>query len=494
MTEDATARAPSHDPGRLTLRIVTHSEVGLVRKNNQDSGYASPRLLLVADGMGGAAAGDLASAVAVDTIRAIDGPVDADTKLTDLAAAIERANDRIAELVTADYTLEGMGTTLTGALFDGHQLGLAHIGDSRAYLFRDDRLERLTHDHSWVQSLVDDGKITVEEAAVHPHRSLLLRVLNGAPATEPDLTTVPLEAGDRLLFCSDGLCGLVNDDEIAHALRLDVLDDALDMLVADALSAGGIDNITAVLAGVITPDSAPAQPELPVVLGAAADRDVTAAISTARAGGEARRHQDEDEDDDTPTRSPVPDEARYLPQAPSRARFRRPLIAVLAFVLVLSAGLGAGYAWTRTQFFVGESAGQVAIFRGVSDPVPGVSLSEVYEVQKINVADLPAFYQRMVQGGISVADLSGARTTVSELDREARRCRRERGEPGSNVPTGTPAPGPSGSPSTTTSPHASTGPSVTSTTSTTPHSSTSARATGASTTATSAVPNREACR
>ena len=135
------------------------------------------------------------------------------------AATVEDANDRIADLVAADYALEGMGTTVTGAVFDGQRIGLVHIGDSRAYLLRAGRLERLTHDHSWVQSLVDDGKISPDEAAYHPHRSLLLKVLNGQPANDPDLTTVELQAGDRLLFCSDGLCGLVDDPRIGRARR-----------------------------------------------------------------------------------------------------------------------------------------------------------------------------------------------------------------------------------------------------------------------------------
>ena len=180
------------------LRFVSHSEIGLVRKNNQDSGFASPTLLVVADGMGGAAAGDLASAVAIDTIKRIvpdpqsgeDPPTAGEEMLEVLAGAIHKANDRIADLVASDYSLDGMGTTVTSAMFDGTALGVAHIGDSRAYLLRDGILERLTHDHSWVQSLVDEGKISLEEAAVHPHRSLLLKVLNGQAANDPDLTIV----------------------------------------------------------------------------------------------------------------------------------------------------------------------------------------------------------------------------------------------------------------------------------------------------------------
>src|SRR6476619_2949551 len=235
----------------LQLRIASHSEVGLVRKMNQDSGYASPWLLVVADGMGGAAAGDLASAVAVDTIRRIESGVEGREMLEVLAGAIHRANDRISDLVEADGTLDGMGTTVTGALFDGTELGLAHIGDSRAYLFRDGRLKRLTHDHSWVQSLVDEGKIGDAEAAAHPHRSLLLKVLNGQPANDPDLAMITVNAGDRVLFCSDGVCGLIDDHTIAAALARPDLDDALDHLVSEALAEGGIDNITAIVADVV---------------------------------------------------------------------------------------------------------------------------------------------------------------------------------------------------------------------------------------------------
>jgi serine/threonine protein phosphatase PrpC len=216
----------------LQLRYVAHSEIGLIRKNNQDSGYASPNLLAVADGMGGAAAGDLASSVAIDTIRKTAAPADSKQMLGVLADAIRDANDKIAELIESDVSLEGMGTTVTGAMFDGVELGLAHIGDSRAYLMRDGRLERLTHDHTWVQSLVDDGKISQTEAAIHPHRSLLLKVLNGQPTNDPDLTTVPVQVGDRVIFCSDGDCGLIDDDFIDAALHIPDLDPAILRIVA----------------------------------------------------------------------------------------------------------------------------------------------------------------------------------------------------------------------------------------------------------------------
>lgn len=202
----------------FSLDIRCHSEIGLVRRNNQDSGYVSPRMLVVADGMGGAAAGDLASTVAVRHVAKADrrfsgegSPArpQGEEMLTVLSGAVADANDELADLVAWDSSLEGMGTTFCGAMFSGTQLGIVHIGDSRGYLLRQGRMKRMTHDHSWVQSLIDDGRITPEEAAVHPHRSLLLKVLNGQPQHIPDTQIVDLRLGDRILFCSDGLCGLL---------------------------------------------------------------------------------------------------------------------------------------------------------------------------------------------------------------------------------------------------------------------------------------------
>ena len=427
-----------------SLRFATHSEIGLVRKNNQDSGYASPNLLLVADGMGGAAAGDLASAVAVQTIRQVDAPTPAPQMLEVLARALHEANDRIADLVHADHALDGMGTTVTGALFDGQELGLAHIGDSRAYLYRDGRLERLTHDHSWVQSLVDDGKIDEAEASVHPHRSLLLRVLNGQPVSQPDLTRLPVSVGDRLLFCSDGLCGLVDDATIADVLREPDLDAALRRLVAEARAEGGIDNITVVLADVVDDDGSTGA----VVLGAAAERelpplavadgaDQTAQVpapapATGRAGGARALTLDDDE-------------ARYNPQPPRQRRLLRPLVGLLVLLLVAAAGLGTAYAWGRTQYYVADAGDQVAIYQGLPARVV-VPLSRVYEIQPLPVASLPPFYADQVRAGIEVSSLDSARQAVAELTEASKRCA-ARG-------TSTPQPSASAAPSASPTPSA----------------------------------------
>jgi serine/threonine protein phosphatase PrpC len=405
----------------LQLRYAAHSEIGLIRKNNQDSGYASPHLLVVADGMGGAAAGDLASAVAIDTIRKIQAPSKGGEQMLDvLANAIHNANAKIAELIESDVSLEGMGTTVTGAMFDGGDLGLAHIGDSRAYRFRDGQLERLTHDHTWVQSLVDDGKISATEAAMHPHRSLLLKVLNGQPTNDPDLTMVHVQPGDRLMFCSDGVCGLIDDGVIEAALQIPDLDKAVERLVVESLHEGGIDNITVIVADVVESGG---NDEV-MVLGAASDQPI-------RAPGAPRRQLAEDDvpaDDTLVTRladleaGPSEDEERYNPQAPHQHRFRRPMIGLLVLMLIAVAGLGVGYAWTRTQYFVGADRDKVAIFQGLSESVPGFSLSRVYEVQQLAVSELPPFYQEQVKANIDVPSLDSARATIAELNAAAERC------------------------------------------------------------------------
>ena len=467
----------------LALRVVSHSEIGLVRKNNQDSGYASPHLLVVADGMGGAAAGDLASAVAVDTLMRVDDAASQGAAMLEVMSnAVEDANDRIADLIADDVSLDGMGTTVTAALFDGAELGLVHIGDSRAYLLRDGTLSRLTHDHSWVQSLVDEGRISAEEAAVHPHRSLLLRVLNGQPAPDAELSLLGLAAGDRLMFCSDGLCGLVDDPEIARLLALPDRDEALAALVAAARAEGGVDNITVLVADAVETatglsgapaDAAdtPAHADASTVLGAAAERSVPpargaeehedtvvtrrpAAVPAPPGGPDGSLDDDELEDEgadeaargSAPTGRPAAtDESRYDPVPPGQRRWVRPVVTAVLVLAVVAAGLTAAYAWTRSQYYVGVAGEQVAIYRGVSEGLPGLSLSELFEVQDLQVADLPVYYQERVRTAIDVPSLAAARDTVTELRDAVTRCARA-GQGSQARPSASPSPRPSASP------------------------------------------------
>lgn len=264
----------------LALRYSAHSEVGLVRKNNQDSGYASERLLVVADGMGGAAAGDLASTVAVARLRALDKEISREEEpptgedlLSRLALRVHEANEMLADLAGDYPDLDGMGTTVTAAGFDGTDLAVVHIGDSRMYRLRGEECVRVTHDHSWVQSLVDEGRLSPEEAADHPHRSLLLRVLNGAPSNDPDVGVIGAAVGDRLMLCSDGLCGLVDDADIARMMAIPDPAQVMEQLVRAAHEGGGSDNITIVLADVVDTDDFGqgdrAEPATPLTVGAA---------------------------------------------------------------------------------------------------------------------------------------------------------------------------------------------------------------------------------
>ena len=245
----------------LTLRPIAHSEIGLVRKANQDSGYVSDSTIIVADGMGGAAAGDLASGLAIrDLCHVNDTPHSGEEALAALKEYTYQANDDIASLIASNPTLDGMGTTICGGIFDGHEMNIVHIGDSRGYLLSDGVCTRVTHDHSYVQSLVDEGRLDEKEAMNHPHRSLLLKVLNGQPEIQPDFFSVEVHEGDRLMFCSDGLCGLVDDTIIGTVMKLKDPAEVMRTLVELAHIAGASDNITIIVADVVESTDGPNLP------------------------------------------------------------------------------------------------------------------------------------------------------------------------------------------------------------------------------------------
>lgn len=448
------AAEPAEAPARaerLHLKYVAHSEIGPVRKNNQDSGYASPTMLVVADGMGGAAAGDLASSIAIEFARRADREVAGEDMLEVLAGAVARANSEIADLVVEDRMLDGMGTTLTGAMFDGHQLGVVHIGDSRAYRMRDGQLELLTHDHSWVQALIDEGKLTPEEAAHHPHRSLILKVINGQENNTPDTALVDVQAGDRLLFCSDGLCGMIEDPEIERGMQIPDLDEAMDKLVAGAHREGGMDNITVLLADVIA-DPAHAT-TAPKPVGAVLDNDLDAlsqrrAQARAQAAAEPTTAADVDDSDSTEDdEESDPESERYAPRLAPRRRWWIPVVSILGVLIVLGAVLGGGYAWSRTQYFVAPAEERVAIYQGLPQDVLGRPLSEVYEVQPTQIDDLPPFFAQQVRDTIVSSSLEDARATTRELQAQAEQCIEAR--QGSEQPSSTPTPGASPSPAPT---------------------------------------------
>ena len=240
-----------------TVRSAAGSDVGRRRAGNQDSAYTSPRLLAVADGMGGHAHGEVASALAIRVVAETDARLDqVDLQAVDLLDTLRAAVDEAAQRLTAaaddDPSLRGTGTTLVALLLDGSRVGLAHVGDSRAYLLRDGELHQLTHDHTLVQSLVDEGRITPDEAADHPRRSVLVRTLQEGSPADPDLFPVDAQVGDRFLVCSDGVTGVLSDDDL-HAVLVDVAEpaDAVERIIELANDGGGPDNITCVVADLV---------------------------------------------------------------------------------------------------------------------------------------------------------------------------------------------------------------------------------------------------
>lgn len=404
----------------LSLRYAAVSDIGRSRKKNDDSGYAGPNFVMVADGMGGAAAGDLASAVAVQTMQRLDAPAP-DDLLEALAGAVHRANDRLAELIEQDPSVEGMGTTVSAVLFDGERIGVAHLGDSRGYLWRDGELLRITHDHTWVQSLIDDGRITEDEARVHSHRSLLLKVLDGRHDNDPDLTVYDVRAGDRILLCSDGLSGFVDHDRIQRVLSIGTAESVAAELLQLALEAASTDNITVVVADVV--DEPTADPDAgaivgPVVVGSAADSP-TGVLSRIRSWTQR--------DDIGPNEHLVdpdvdPEELRYAPREPKRFRWLKRGIGI-AVVLLLVGGLAkVSYDWSQRQYYVAANGEHVAIFQGVQADLPGIDLHHVYETQTLLLSELPTYRRSQVTEGLEADDLDDARSIVKNLEGFAAAC------------------------------------------------------------------------
>lgn len=255
----------------LRLRYAVRSHVGNVREGNEDSAYAGSRLAVVADGMGGHAAGEVASSAAISSLAHLDEDEVGVDLLDALAAAVQEANDHLREMVDAEPGLDGMGTTLTVLLASGSRLGVAHVGDSRAYLLREGELTLVTHDQTLVQRMVDEGRITLEQAERHPRRALLTQALDGREGVEPDLSLRELRRGDRYLLCSDGLSGVVHEETIAETLGISDPDTAAERLIELALKGGGPDNVTVVIADVV--DDIAGLSDTPMVAGAAAEKD-----------------------------------------------------------------------------------------------------------------------------------------------------------------------------------------------------------------------------
>jgi serine/threonine protein phosphatase PrpC len=387
----------------LHLRYAARSHAGLLRTMNEDSVYAGPRLLAVADGMGGHAAGEVASAVAIAAVAPLDQDVPDADLLAMLHTSARTANAHLREMVAGDPTLEGMGTTLVALLFDRSRLGLLHIGDSRCYLLREGVLSQITHDHTLVQALVDEGRISEDDVSAHPHRSVITKVLDGRDDLEPDLSVREVLAGDRYLVCSDGLTGPVASlDTLREALLLPDVQESCDRLVQLALRGGGPDNVTVVVAEVVDDEEPDA---VPVVAGSAAARpqEVPSSLTDSAA---ARAQVAEG-------REPAPrpdDPARTEPR-----RGRRTAIGVTLLLLLAAVITVITVAYVRTQFYVGLDGDHVAVFRGVRGSVAGINLARVEERTTLGVNRLSPIEQERLQDGIVANDERDARAIVERL-------------------------------------------------------------------------------
>jgi serine/threonine protein phosphatase PrpC len=388
----------------LVLRYSARSDRGLVRQNNQDAVYAGPRLLALADGMGGHAAGEVASSLVISALAPLDDDDPGDDLLAELHGATVEGNAAITRHVADAPDLEGMGTTLTAILFAGSRLGLVHIGDSRAYQLRDGAFTQITKDDTFVQSLIDEGRITEEEAHTHPQRSLLLRAITGQDI-DPSLTIREARAGDRYLLCSDGLSGVVSDETLADTLQAyrDPRECA-DRMIDLALRGGGPDNITCIVADVLDIEFGE---DAPIMGGSVGDGSEDSPPDSAAARASAT----------TLTRT-APQRIVPAVEAPAARRRSRMRIAVgvIAVLAVLAGGAVLARLWVLQQYYVGADAEQIAIFQGVRGEVLGIPLHQVAERSDIGLGDLPETERSSVRDGIITSGgLDGARGLVDRL-------------------------------------------------------------------------------
>lgn len=395
----------------------------MIRTNNQDSGFAGSRLFLVADGMGGHAGGDVASALLTRDVASLDNEDLTDPKAAGKALRdrLLAANEMLSDTVAEQPELAGMGTTFCGFVTVNDKLATAHIGDSRLYLLRDGKLQQVTKDHTFVQRLVDSGRITEEEAAVHPRRSVLMRVLGDVDsAPDIDLDVLTTRPGDLWMLCSDGLCGYVDESAIeAILVRRTDLQQAVNDLIDLTLSRGAPDNVTVAL--VQTEAEAPEEAPAPRFVGSAAKDtlDVTAPqtepIAKLPRIGWGRRVQPVAETHFEPR----VDEylAELIAETKRQTRNRR-LLMLAALLLAISAVAGltfVGYQWTQTRYYVGTDGDTVIIYQGVRTQIGSFKLSSEAENTMIPIDSLTPYQRRQVERTLDAGSLDEARDIVVRL-------------------------------------------------------------------------------
>jgi protein phosphatase len=377
---------------------ILRTDTGRQRRENEDNAYVNVPLFVVADGMGGAQAGEVASRMAIETFE--QGLSGSGSPEEQLAERVRDANHRIYDQSRAEHGREGMGTTLTAAFVDDAHLAIAHVGDSRAYLFRDGQLTRLTQDHSLVDELVRQGKLTEEQAAEHPQRSIITRALGPEPEVEVDTFSYSVRAGDVFLLCSDGLTSMVPEDRVAKVIgAASTLDEAANHLIEEANEAGGRDNITVVLFRLEEADQA-GVPEQPTVVGEPASSgpedqapsSPAPPASTASAGSTQSAVAVASSPPRASTITRIAPRRLDRQDTPRRRlRFTKPLAALLALIVVVFLVGGGGYLASRQLYFIGTNPqGIVTIYRGFPYDLPaGIHLYETYLVSGVPASLVP---------------------------------------------------------------------------------------------------------
>src|SRR6478735_11749599 len=397
---------------------VAISHTGKVRSNNQDSGYSGSNLFAVADGMGGHAGGDVASSLAVARLESLDHPFESTAAAErELRDAISEAATSLIDTVRMRPELAGMGTTVSALVMVDDYAVIAHIGDSRIYLYRDDALTQITTDHTFVQRLVDSGRITPEEARYHPRRSVLMRVLGDMDA-DPELDTfiMPTQPGDRWLLCSDGLSGVVDDPHTSKALGLGLAPGrTADNLLKQALDGGAPDNVTIVIVDV--GGQHPLFSGTPTIVGSASN-PVGVEVPAAAPRRSSWLHPNRQAANEPTHFEPAPEFLEELIEEDRRRARRRRIGWITGVALVLGlivAALYGGYQWTQTRYYVGADDDTVVIFRGVQQDIGPITLSTPFEDTGIPLASLAEFERAMVEGTISAASLEDARRIVTSI-------------------------------------------------------------------------------
>ena len=397
------------------------SDRGKIRSSNQDSGYSGVNLFVVADGMGGHAGGDIASALATQLVAQVDDVYeDTDLAIGTLLESMQSANEKLTNTVREYPYLAGMGTTMDALIFTPGQANIAHIGDSRVYLLRDGVMNQITKDHTFVQTLVDAGRISEEEALYHPRRNVLMRVLGDA-SDEPQFDVYPVNVlpGDRFLLCSDGLCGVVPNALIEENMKIADLNEAVDLLIEEAREYGAPDNVTVILVEVRESGE---ESQGITWLGSAANEVVIKPNSAGRileifspkAWLDSFRNSAGKEE-----YLPIDDPAFAQAVKEFGGKVRnwklRGLLFFALLAIVATASIWGVYSYTQTRYYLGVQDGKVAIYQGIKESFAGFGFSHLYEKSDIAVSSLPDFQQDLLNRSISANSVADAKEKLNQI-------------------------------------------------------------------------------